>query len=372
MSYQLFLRNPALERHTLITDAAEFTITESHADVSKWVLDLPYSDRFVDVALGWGVIWEVDGTPVFSGYSTQLQRKSDGSRDRLIMSGVDDTGYLARRVTYPSPYPFTLAETADKTGAAETVIKAYVNENLGPGAAITRRLTGLTIEADAARGSTVTGSARFDDLLALVQSLAITGGRLGFRIVQAGSGLEFRVTQSADLSAAVKFKADSGGVASFDYTLTEPTSNFVIAGGGGDGTARTFDSASDSASVSEFGRIEAFVDQRQTVDAGAIDKSINETLSKGVATQGVSIVLSDMTAFRPGVDFALGDIVAVEFGGVSFSDCIMSIVTSVKAGEIVRQSLSIGNQGAKPVGALNLFRQLRDSRRRIAGLEARK
>lgn len=61
---------------------------------------------------------------------------------------------------------------AMKTGAAETVAKAYVNENIGPGAPVARQLANFTIQADAATGATWGGDRANKQLFDVLIELA--------------------------------------------------------------------------------------------------------------------------------------------------------------------------------------------------------
>ena len=111
---------------------------------------------------------------VFEGLhaSAELTMDKDGA-ERFISRGRGMNNLLAGEVILG----FVGDATSLKSGASETVAKAYVNEAIGPGAGVddlglSRVRTGLTIEADAGTGAVWTGDRANSNLLDVLIEIA--------------------------------------------------------------------------------------------------------------------------------------------------------------------------------------------------------
>jgi hypothetical protein len=313
-NYKVYVRDSNFNKVAEIEDYQSLQMITRFNAVGSWALDLPTD---CDAARELikpksGIIVTRNGRTLFSGPATARKRSWDNSGDKLNVSGYDDMVWLKRSIAYPVINgPFTDNAYDVRTGAAETIMKQYVDANIGTTARQDRKVPGLLIAADTGIGSTVTGRARFDNLLDLLCSLALAGGDLGFRVIQSSTSLSFEVYQPADKTSTVIFSPLLGNLLNFEYTSEDPTANFVIVGGGGEGTARTLMERGDSSSVTEFGRIESFVDRRDTTDTAELNQAIDEELSQKAENTSLSIspIDSDNTAF--GSDYSLGDKVSV-------------------------------------------------------------
>jgi hypothetical protein len=186
-----------------------------------------------------------------------------------------------------------------------------------------RRETRLTLGTNGHRGATLTKAPRFQPLGALLDEIGTvadyptgTGRQLGFRVVQSGAALTFQTYATADKSAAVRFDVDNGTLASSKVATAAPTVTRTVVGGQGDGTARTMQEVTSTASLAAetaWGRrIEQFIDQRQTNDAAQLTAAGNDALAQGGLSQfAMQLTPADDTAWVYGVDYSLGDIVTV-------------------------------------------------------------
>jgi hypothetical protein len=81
---------------------------------------------------------------------------SSGGTGTLTVSGVDDMTVLAEATCWPNPAAAigSQGSAVYKISAvkAETAMRALVNANIGPGALTTRKIAGLTLDTDLARG----------------------------------------------------------------------------------------------------------------------------------------------------------------------------------------------------------------------------
>src|SRR5260370_4985966 len=137
-----------------------------------------------------------------------------------------------------------------RTDVASTVVQAYVNANLVAAINIDRNLSTLALAADPGAGTTVTGNARFDNLLTLCQQLASAGGDIGFRIIQTANGvLTFSCYQPVDKSGNARFSSDLANLFDFQYSLAGPLANSMDVLGGGVDAGRTDVRMADTSSI---------------------------------------------------------------------------------------------------------------------------
>ncbi len=144
------------------------------------------------VGLDWYLEWEG-----FHRTSNRLTRENDNQRFLSFSAGY--LNLLKRRaVMY-----FSGDAGSNKSGVGETMIKAYVNENAGPGALLSAGriqelesdgvTLGLSIEGDAGNGLSWSGGRSFRNLLTVIQNIANATG-VAFDVIGIGTQLfEFRV-----------------------------------------------------------------------------------------------------------------------------------------------------------------------------------
>jgi hypothetical protein len=247
---------------------------------------------------------------------------------------------------------------------AETVLKQYVYYNAGAGANLARRVTGLTIETDYGRGSAVTGRARFDGLMDLLAMLAgAASPALGFRVVD----LQFQVYSPVDRTSSILFDFDTGTLLSYQYQEGEPDANYLITGGLGTGTSRTFVEGMDSNSVLRWGRAEEFYNyERTSVTAELLEMTASELDNRG-SSSSLKVVPIEAKGRCMFVDYTIGDLVAFRIDGVELSMRLTEarIVISQDA-VVITPVLSAGNI---PVGLQRDALRNAQARKRIGVVE---
>lgn len=333
------VRNADLQRVGQITPdyLAGFTAVLRDKQIGSWSITMPTDSPMAAalVAPGAGIIVTTAQGTLLSGPTTavvtnQSATDPEGTYD---ISGVTDMVILSERLAYPKPSTADVTaqdvENDVRTGVAETVIKAYVNANIGPSAPTARKITGLTIEADGTRGGTVTGTARFDNLLELLTGLADVGG-VSFNVEQIGEGLQFQVSEAVDRSGYIRFDVYNHRLIRSEYAYSKPLSTRAIVGGAGSGTTRTFLERTSAESLDAedvWGRrIETFVDSSNTLTEAGLQAAADEVLVKEGKTQlTASITPSDDETMLYGVDWNLGDIVTVVIGTLE----LVAVVTEV-------------------------------------------
>lgn len=309
-------------------------------NVGDWELTLPAGHPMIDYLTteGSGIVVTLRDSVLFSGLTTNPEKKTDQKNPdgSFTFRGVTDEILLADALAYPD------VTTADVTGLnaaydvrsgnAETVMRNYVAYNIGASAQAGRRgglRNYITLEtANGNKGATVTKSARFDNLLSLLQEIAVQGG-VGFQLVQEGSLLRFKATAITDRTASVRFDIQNGTVTSETIQVTPPSATRVIVGGQGEGVDRTFiqrTSTESLAGETDWGRIiEVFKDQRGKAEVAELQGSGDEVLlDSGFTATNVKIATADDTTMIFNKEWYLGDKITVVVNGQETTSTVTS------------------------------------------------
>ncbi|SDN74001.1 siphovirus ReqiPepy6 Gp37-like family protein [Allokutzneria albata] len=375
-TFVIYVRNRALQRVGQLDDYQKASLVSRFNAVGTWSITLnrrnPLAAALTTPGFGIEVVRTSDMQTVLSGPLTDRHHERSVNTNTVTVSGVDDNVWLARRVAHPQPGtavpPYNLVEHEVRTNTCSAVLDQYVDVNLGPGALAVRRVPGLTVPATAVVGSTVTGRARWQVLLELLQELAIAGGGVGFRVRQAGPFLEFRVYQPVDRTASIIFSEALGNLSAYDYKSSAPEGNYLFIGGSGEGTARVIREGQDSASVATWDRIERFVDRRDTAVAAELDQEITKQLAESGESTSLKSTPVDTTGMTYGRHYDLGDKVTAVL-----DDPVVELIREVQI-ELTPE----GPQRIQPVigtpGAHDVFRLFRAFRRidtRLTNVERR-
>jgi hypothetical protein len=371
--WTVFARSGALQTVAQVDDYQQLDLVGRFNDVGTWALDMDVKAGGSTLLQqdGAGIVVVRDGVTVFSGPVAKRERNWANDKDRLKVSGVDDGVWLARRLAHPQPTTaapqYTLQTDDVRTGQCSTILRQYVDFNLGPSALSNRQVAGLTLAADPALGSTITGRARWQVLLTMLQELALAGGALGFQLQQVGAGLVFSVYAPIDRTASVIFSPDLGNLAAFDWSEEAPRANYVVVGGGGVGTARTVYEGSDSASIARWGRAESFRDQRQTVVVSELTQAATDELAGSAGPMGLTITPIDLPQMTYLTHYALGDKVSVIKDGVKVADVIREVKISLTPQGVARIIPTIGTPGRQDL--IGFFNRVRALVTRVVNLE---
>lgn len=353
------VRDSNLNRVGLITevDLVGFEAVLRFNNVGNWKFQLPADHELAPAMAtpGSGIIVTGPNGVLLSGPMTSavLDQNSSDPEGTYTFEGTDDSIILGQRLAYPTPTTadVTAQTTANdvRSGTASTVMRAYVNANIGPSAPAARKIPALTLASDPLAGSTVYGSARFDVLGELLSGLAAVDG-LGFDILQQGDNLEFRVYVPTDKSDEIRMDVANDTLTSTKFSFSAPGATLAIVGGEGQGTSRTFrqvtTSSSTSAQTAWNQRIEVFLDQNNTADTNELDQAGLEKLAEvGTTLVSLEVVPSSDTTMVYGVDWNLGDLVTV----VVDEDQLSATVTSV-AIKIQQDGVYVGATVGNPTG----------------------
>lgn len=265
-----------------------------------------------------GIVVTVAGDVVLSGpwVSWVAEASPSDPAGTVVVEGTTDDVLLWKRAAYPDPANDATAQTAGywtASGDAETVFKDLVSENLGADALSDRRVADLSVGTDLGRGAAVSVSARFQPVGDVLAGLAESAG-LGFRIVQAGSGLVFDVFEPADRTGTVRLDVVNGTLASQSSEQHAPSTTRALVAGQGEGSARTIVERANPTAESvwgRWGRSETFIDQRQTDDSGELAQRGDEALAEGAGGVVLRVVPGSDETMRWPDDWQVGDLVGV-------------------------------------------------------------
>lgn len=329
--------------------------------VGAWKIQLRSDHPLVDAlrAPGAGLIVTLPSGVALSGptISATNNKSGDDPVGAWEIIGGDDSIVLGERLAYPVPSTADLSLQTSaydvRTGVAETVVKAYVNANIGPSAPTARKISSLAIDSDLGRGSTVTGRARFDTLGSLCESLLATSG-LGFDVVQSGSNLVFKVFTPTDHSADIRMDVDNLRLSSSQYSYTKPEATRIIVGGSGEGAARVLlertSTASTTAETAWARRIEVFKDAANSTATADLQQAADEVLTdKGKTIEALSVKPSDDQTMAYGRDWGLGDKVTVVVGTTQIAQVVTEVAIVVTE-EGVKVGATLGDPVVASVG----------------------
>jgi len=315
----------------------------------------------------------LDGDSVmFSGYTTKIERQQNSDRSQYIFTGQDDSGLLAQRLAHPQPGstapPYSTTEYDTRTGVCSTILRQYVDVNLGASAVTSRKDTRVTLGADPAVGTTVTGNARWQQLSVLLNELATISGGVGYKIRQSGSNLEFQTFAPTDLTDTIIFSVGNGTLATFSYTVESGAGNYVFAGGQNEGTSRTIAEGYDGDSVTRWGRREIFRDARDDSTAALLAASITDELENSSDKASVTFQPIDIGQQQYWTDYQTGDLVTVVIDGVAFQNPVISVECTLN-----NDGLTVVPTVATPnnFDTLKMTDQIALHNRRIRNLERR-
>lgn len=337
LSWSVEVRNASLVRVGQLSenDLTDFVCVPRMNNLGSWSIKLPntvLNAQGVRVAhplcavlreQGSGLIVTGPNGVVLTGPMTFASQEvtSEDADGTWIIEGVSDAAILARPVAYPqpsNPNPATQNVSNDvRSGLGEALMRSFVSANIGPTASAARKLTDLTLSADGGRGVSLSKSPRFQNLLELTQEIAVGSGLL-FDVVQVGSGRQFQVSAPQDVSRSVRWDIANNQLSRSKYGYSAPGCTRVFVAGQGEGTARTIVEVTTPASLlSEaiWGRIERFVDQRNTNDTAELTQAGLEVLAKeGSTVTSLEVVPSTDMADGFGTDWKLGSWVTIVVG----------------------------------------------------------
>ena len=362
-----------VQRWTELTAEQRFNAIGSGEFIAPGYADLTAGLNLPDSR----VVVQVDGQVWTSGPvekpGGQAWTPADG--DGLIkVNFATHEVLLAERIVYPNP---ALAITAQNTvhyvataTNAEVLMRALVNLNAGPGALVARRQPNLVLGGLNSIGTNVDFTGRGEPLTEALRTVAAAGGGLGFRVRQQGTQLLFEVYLTVNRSGYVRFSRSLGNLRELDTDPETPTCTAAIVGDDGEGTDRVIVERVDTVAITAgHRRAEKWINQGSGT-ASELNAAGDLALAEGAARVGLNVTVVDGPQSRYGLNYWLGDTVAVEvLPGLAINEQVTAVklTATPDGGEVV--SPTIG--GGSPTTQSAVLQTLRELQRRIGLLERR-
>lgn len=354
--------------------------------VGSWSVTLPAEHRAVPYlrAPGAGIIVTnlLTGETLLSGSTSKPSKKATSAdpKGMATIAGLSDDRLLWDALAFPQPSnanPTTQTAANDvRTAKASTLMRLYVNANIGPGSPVGRRGSSLrnklTLGPDALLGAVTTRRPRFDVLGDLLNGIALETG-LGFRVVQVGSNLQFQVYQPTNRAASIRLDVHNGTLQEQTVETAPPEVTRVVVAGQGQGTERQifqFDTTDSLQGEDDWGFIiEEFKDQRNTSDTAELESSAMERLNEaGFTKVAVKATPSNEDTMIFMTDFFLGDQVAVVIDGQEQPNSIITEAAIVVDNTGLHTAVAIGD--VYDFDSSSALRQtVEDTQKRLDNLE---
>ncbi|MBA7578726.1 hypothetical protein ES708_20591 [subsurface metagenome] len=216
-----------------------------------------------------------------------------------------------------------------QNGAAETIMKHYVDVNMVNATDADRNIPILEIEADQGRGANFIARGRFQTLAEILELICLYSG-LGWGIVinPSTKKLVFKVYEGLDRSfengvnPSIVFSPEFGNVRILTFKNSNINSQNVlyIAGQGEAADRNVRKVTKDGLSYIGLTRREIFQDARDTNDNTELDNRANAVLAEigeEVIFEAESLELGAFTYWE---DFKRGDIVTIDYPGIAQKD----------------------------------------------------
>ena len=299
--------------------------------------------------------WQTNDTPViawrkdFEGL-VRWQRwyvRVDGA----LVFEVGGRGYndlLARRIVYAAAG----STHAAWSSAAETAMKDVADYQCGPSAAVARQTTGLTIEADAAGGNTITLKRAYRNVLEVLQEMAVLGDG-DFAVVGTGAATyEFRYYNGqlgTDRSATVIFALERGNMASPSLSISRQDEvNVAYVGGQGEGAERAIVERSDAGLIADstWNRCERFVHATNETTTAGLNSAGDRALDEGKPKYELSFNTLQTPGCMYGLHYFLGDLVTARFLNYSATKKIAGVSITLNESGMSETSKTVETEDA--------------------------
>lgn len=222
-------------------------------------------------------------------------------------------GMMMERLIYP-PDGFSHDAIND---VSETVMKHYVDGHLVNPINPARKVPGLILAADQARGDAYQAAGRFQtvqEVLSSVGNATGTGWEVCGNFDELGvPEFEFDTLHGVDRSASVFFDIEFNTVREYEWLSSElDQKTFALVGGRGEAELRSLAEVWLGAAEPEgWDRREMFVDARDVEDDTALPDRGASKLSETNEEDVLRIRINESGSFQYGRDFFLGDIALI-------------------------------------------------------------
>lgn len=350
---------------------------------------------------GFAIRWDENITVSGRMESNPRARKAGADADSgpgtRTITGSDNLKVIANELLFPNPAGTTFLTACQgaaydvRNAPAETVIKGFVDANIGVGRPAWRNdgITGLdllTVTPDQARGQTVKYSARLENAMDVLRILALnyqpaSSPPLGFVLTvdeDPDTGqLLFDTVPQRDLTKTAVYSWAAGNLTDTSWSEAAATATHVVVGGSGDLTARVFELVKDTTAAADWRQpVWVFDDDSGTADTTELTQSGQDTLNQGQRTGLLSATCVDTPELRFGEHVLIGDLVTVEVApGVAFGGTVAKAnlhAESTGARTVTLTVSPFGVTGDQTNDALVIYKRVAALERKLAKFLASK
>ena len=316
--YGIFIREKDGTLSDRINDFVSLHILDTLNEIGSWSMENRSLTK-CPLEPGMGIIVVRNNAFCYSGIVEQIQDVMDAKTGLYSWSvqGVGDLGYLARRICYVDPATGRTTEYHHyiDTGKLPVVVDRLIKKNLGTEAMTARKESIVEDNPNSLDfGPTVSTYLRFQNMLTAIKAYCLANN-YNIRPVwdEENSKIYYEVFQGRDLSNGIVFTEQLNNITESERIAIAPEGNYILAGGTGEMTERTFATAQNTNSIRTWGRIEVFQDARNQHN---VDDYVGEVLvRKSEGTEGYSVTASDAdNAPQYWIDYQLGDYVSMKIG----------------------------------------------------------
>jgi len=375
LAYEIRVKDTTGSNVMILDDKGGFQrLAYSHLINGKgiYVLEMNAGDTRVDLFdLDFQVeIWRSNRTVGLAPYlefeglhRTPTETTTQDRANRWRTHGFSYVELLQRRSTLY----FAGEPEVKKSGPGETVMKEFVDENIGPLALISNgrfrdgNMTGFSLQADAAGGSSWSGSRTYKNLLSVLQDVAPVAG-LDFDVEGNGAALfQFKtyslrgtdrstvgLVPATGLNGAgnvpVIFSVENQTMTEAAYSKVRNSEvNVAVALGRGEGANRDFEIREDIPLQGDS----PWNDREQTVnasnepsgDTAALQARADKVLDDHLPREKITFRVVQQPHQHYGLHYFWGDLVQAQFAGVDVALKIKSVDIVVEAGEKTSEAL---------------------------------
>lgn len=339
----------SLEVTNQLNDFAYHTLSIAGDDARRAAFKLDYILEVWRRVQRTGAEWYLE----YAGlHRTPQDQLTTANHDIFTTYGRGYIDLLRRReILYAAGTAFS-----GKTGPGETVMKAYVEQNIGASSSSgSRKRSGIPaggamlVEADQGRGVVWQGKREWSNLLDTLQDIAKISG-VDFQVVRLAPAVQyqFRTLIGADRSANVIFGVDYGNMENPLYVKSRTEEATVaVALGQGQGAARATQTVLAAAMLdSPWNDVEITTEGRTNTTAAELTTAASEALLEKQAQSSFTFDVLQTSQLQYGADYFVGDTVRAIYKDVDVTLKIIGCVITLNEGrEVVRPVFSEMQEG---------------------------
>lgn len=243
------------------------------------------------------------------------------------------------------PPIFRANTNSSKSGPADNVMKAYVEENCGPSATFANgrfrlgTIPNFLVGANLSAAPSWEGSRAYKNLLALLQEIG-QANNVDFFISYDRANNQYVFSTAypqagRDLTATMLFRPELGNMSSANHTFSRTEeATAVLVNGQGQGDERLHVVVESNAQYdSPYNTREVVLDQRNAATIASLTSAAEAKLNEVAAHHSFKFTAIDIPGFQYGHDFRLADRVSVAFKGFETTQKLVQVHVNMSEGK---------------------------------------